>query len=429
MIVEMLTGHFPFEAVYQDELERKIQRENPNLQGVSSEWLDIAKGCLTRDHNRRWAAADVLEALDSIGVAIPKKQPPTIPQPKPSSQKTTPVHASPSRSNGLWGTAITIGLVSGVGFIIWQNMKSVNSPPIISSPSPTSTPSSEPLSVIPTITSSPSQNETVSSKTATDFFTDGLKKYNEKDFKGAIADYNKAILINPNLADAYGNRGNAKSALGDKQGAIADYNEAIDLNPNLSEAYYNRAPVQMELGNPQRAIDDYTEAIRLQPDFAGAYVGRGKASVALGYKRKIFQNLYIDILKDYSEAIRIKPDYGDAYNNRGMIKYQIKDYQGAIADYSQTILVEPDSPYPYRNRGTAKFALGDKQGAIDDFDKAIYLKPDYDLAYYNRGLVKKETGEVQEALADFRKALELYQQQGNTEWYNNSRDRIRELGG
>jgi len=32
-------------------------------------------------------------------------------------------------------------------------------------------------------------------------------------------------------------------------------------------------------------------------------------------------------------------------------------------------------------------------------------------------------------LADFRKASELYQQQGNTEWYNNSRDRIRELGG
>jgi hypothetical protein len=32
-------------------------------------------------------------------------------------------------------------------------------------------------------------------------------------------------------------------------------------------------------------------------------------------------------------------------------------------------------------------------------------------------------------LADFRKASELYQQQSNTEWYNNSRDRIKELGG
>ena len=60
MIVEMLTGHFPFEAVSQDELERKIQRENPNLQGVSSEWLDIAKGCLVRDHGRRWEADQVL---------------------------------------------------------------------------------------------------------------------------------------------------------------------------------------------------------------------------------------------------------------------------------------------------------------------------------------------------------------------------------
>jgi hypothetical protein len=46
-----------------------------------------------------------------------------------------------------------------------------------------------------------------------------------------------------------------------------------------------------------------------------------------------------------------------------------------------------------------------------------------------RGLIKKERGEKQEALADFRKASELYQLQGNIEWYNNSRDRIRELGG
>ncbi|MFN5303466.1 MAG: tetratricopeptide repeat protein, partial [Pseudanabaena sp.] len=83
----------------------------------------------------------------------------------------------------------------------------------------------------------------------------------------------------------------------------------------------------------------------------------------------------------------------------------------------------------YYNRGNARSNLGDKYGAITDYNEAIRLKPDQANAYYRRGAIKKERGEKQEALADFRKALELYQQQGNTEWYNNSRDRIRELGG
>ncbi|MEG3867874.1 tetratricopeptide repeat protein, partial [Microcoleus sp. AT8-B4] len=49
------------------------------------------------------------------------------------------------------------------------------------------------------------------------------------DKKGASADYNKEIGLQPDLAFAYGNRGNVRYNLGDKKGAIADYNKAIEL--------------------------------------------------------------------------------------------------------------------------------------------------------------------------------------------------------
>ena len=55
-------------------------------------------------------------------------------------------------------------------------------------------------------------------------------------FERGLSKYSKAI----NNSDAYVNRGISKYVLQDYQGAIADYSKAIELNPNYSEAYVNR---------------------------------------------------------------------------------------------------------------------------------------------------------------------------------------------
>jgi tetratricopeptide (TPR) repeat protein len=51
---------------------------------------------------------------------------------------------------------------------------------------------------------------------------------------GAIADYNKAIELDPKDADAYINRGNAKYGNGDKKGACLDWSKAGELGTALA---------------------------------------------------------------------------------------------------------------------------------------------------------------------------------------------------
>ncbi len=71
-------------------------------------------------------------------------------------------------------------------------------------------------------------------QTAEEWFYSGVAKFNLKDYRGAIADYNKAIELDPTEATAYNNRGHVKLNLEDYRGAIADCNKAIELNPTFA---------------------------------------------------------------------------------------------------------------------------------------------------------------------------------------------------
>ncbi|GIK67261.1 MAG: hypothetical protein BroJett018_50550 [Chloroflexota bacterium] len=60
------------------------------------------------------------------------------------------------------------------------------------------------------------------------------------DLDGAIADYNRAIQLNPQDAEAYTNRGVAYEKKGEMKKAAADYGRVLELRPDHPEAQYLR---------------------------------------------------------------------------------------------------------------------------------------------------------------------------------------------
>jgi len=69
-----------------------------------------------------------------------------------------------------------------------------------------------------------------------EYFESAELKHDSKDYSGAIEDYTKAILLNPNDAQHYNFRGISKHELQDYKGAIEDYTKAIEINPNYDYA-------------------------------------------------------------------------------------------------------------------------------------------------------------------------------------------------
>lgn len=146
--------------------------------------------------------------------------------------------------------------------------------------------------------------------TATDYFSSGNAKQSQGDLNGAIADYNKAIELNPDLVAAYKGRGLAKQIQGDLDGAIKDYTEAIEVRPDDAAGLY------LTLGFVKGA----------KGDLDGALTDLGKVAELInrGLAKSIASDLD-ETIADYTKAIKRRPDDAGLYVARGYIKQMVRN--------------------------------------------------------------------------------------------------------
>lgn len=221
---------------------------------------------------------------------------------------------------------------------------------------------------------------------------------NEEDLMPVGDDEEDLAEANHEVA-AYISSGIAKQESGDYNGAIADFDRAIEIEPDNVGVVVNRAISRQNIGDYSGAIADWDCALELKPDDGGWYVNRGIVKEAIGD--------YYGALADYNRAVEAEPDYEVAYVARAYVKMRQGDYEGAIADYTRVIELWPDNPAAFDDRGLAKSRQGGYDDAITDFSRAIELQPSSAEYYLNRGTAKANAKDYLGAIADFARAIEL----------------------
>jgi tetratricopeptide (TPR) repeat protein len=109
-------------------------------------------------------------------------------------------------------------------------------------------------------------NATEYVKSGTQYLDRGDKNNNKADYDLAIAEFDRAIKLDPNIAEAYFGRGRGYLRKGDNSRAIADYSQAIRLNPNDIISYSNRGRAYARMGDYDNAVADFESALRIDPN-------------------------------------------------------------------------------------------------------------------------------------------------------------------
>lgn len=216
----------------------------------------------------------------------------------------------------------------------------------------------------------------------------------------AIADFERALKLDPRYAQSYSNRAVSREALGDLALAKADFDMALKVDPKHVTAYYNLAIVHYLEGDYAAAVKHLEQATQLAPDDSDSWFQLGLAYDRLG-------DLDRTILA-FSRVIEIEQGFDDeAFLWRGLAYLEKGQFTSAEADFSNAIAKGLRTRDTLFYRGLARYYLQRDAEALVDFDDALAYAPKDAESYYYKSYIYARRGDQDKARAAAQKALEL----------------------
>ncbi len=181
--------------------------------------------------------------------------------------------------------------------------------------------------------------------------------------------------------------------------AITQFQQALQIRPDYAEACNNLGLALFKEGRAGEAISQYKNALRLQPGYADASYNLGNAFLQKGRLD--------EAISCYQNALQIQPGNAQVHGNLGVALFQKGNTNDAITHFQIAVQIGPDDAEARFNLGNALRQTGSVDKAITCYRNALQIQPGYAAASFNLGIALLEKGRMDEAAAQLQSALQL----------------------
>lgn len=238
-------------------------------------------------------------------------------------------------------------------------------------------------------------------------------------------------------ADAYDRRAAAFVSRRDYASAIADYAKAIGLEPKAAKHRYARALVYVAAGKPDLALTDLDEVLKLTPEDVDARMTRARLHLTAKDQPRAQADLDAtlkDLPADSMQLVAVAALYQEAGYYREALPYYDRWIAGhpddkrmpqvlngrcwtraiwgqeldrALADCEESLRVGGRRASALDSRGLVRLRMGQVDAAIADYDAALRMDPNSAWSLYARGLARHRNGLKAKGDEDIAAALKL----------------------
>jgi len=235
------------------------------------------------------------------------------------------------------------------------------------------------------------------------FFVRGMLLLERGDSTAALAAFDAAIALDPDLAPAHHARGNTLASLGRPDAALQGLACARRLDPCNATIPVRVGHLQIQLNEFAQALDAFEAALALDARNAAALQGRAQCLAVLGRPAEAVAS-YTQLSDARSAQQERNPD---VWFLRGNAQQLGGDHAAAVQSYDEALQLRPDFPAALNNQAHSLRCLRRAGAALIALDRALALQPAYANALNNRGLALLDLQRFAKALRSFDRALEL----------------------
>jgi Tfp pilus assembly protein PilF len=184
--------------------------------------------------------------------------------------------------------------------------------------------------------------------------------------------FERALALQPDLAEANNDLGALLAQGGDLEAAIGRFRAALASTPDYPDALNNLGYAMLLTGRNEEARVLYEKALALQPDFPEALNNLGLLFGRAGDMEKAERY--------FRDALSRRADYGEAANNLALVLVSKGEADAAVSLLEGVLKRTPESESAYVTLAKIHFTKGRTKEAVAVLERLLQRNPKHPVA-------------------------------------------------